>query len=737
MTIFGVVKVGKIFEFKSPFDQLASGDFSFSFRVGIQQNSAVFTQGVVNIPHNVVAVAVKAIVKCTPALIGTEFLIGTAHDLVAAFNTFGVHVNKYKGKCSRKKRVLGPIWTHNNCNFLIQLVILSMKKRLFSILLIGFFLGMVHAQENNQTMRTQKPVLHAKHWLAITGKPLAATAGATIFQQGGNAVDAACAMIAATCTMFDVLSWGGETQALIYNPLTKEVVGINALGVAPTGATPEFYKSKGYEYPPATGPLAAVTPGTPGGILVMLANYGTKSLKEVLAPTMQLAEGYPMDEDVHRQMQRNEVELLTWPYSKKVFFKNGKVPQAGEIFSQPDLLATLKKLIESEQAALAAGKNRKEAIMAAYDRFYRGDIAEEFVRGTKEQGGLITTEDLANWKVLIEKPLSTNYKGIEVYKLREWQQGPVMLQALNMLEGLDLKKMKYNSVEYIHTLYQVMNFVYADRDFYYGDPYVPPVEPIIGLLSKEYAKQRLKLIDTSKNNEHVLPGDPYPFEGKTNPYLDIIEKMKKSSSRLPSSMDQFMKDFYAGTTSVTAADSSGWVVSVVPSGGWMPTCIAGNTGVGLSQRMQSFVLNVNECPFNVVAPGQRPRVTLTPTIAMKDGKPLMAFGVQGGDSQDQNLLQFFLNMTEFGMNVQQAVEAANFNSYQMKSAFGKHEKIPGKLLIRTSTPDVVRKALIKKGYVLEFNPRTSGPITAIYFDWEHGSMWGGASNHGDDYGIGW
>lgn len=608
--------------------------------------------------------------------------------------------------------------------------------------ILPFFLCLVistnlPAQANVQSLRTQKPVLHARHWLAITGKPLAATAGATLFQQGGNAVDAACAMIAATCTMFDVLSWGGETQALIYNPKTGEVVGINALGIAPTGATAQFYKSKGFKYPPATGPLAAVTPGTPGGILVMLAEFGTKSLREVLAPAMQMADGYPMDEDVHRQMKRYADDLKSWPYSKKVFFKGDQLPQPGELFSQPDLYVTLKKMVDTEAAALASGKSRKEAIMAAYDRFYTGDIADEFVRGTREQGGLITKEDMAKWKVLIEKPLSTNYKGIEVYKLREWQQGPVLLQALNMLENLDLKKMRYNSLQYIHTLYQVMNYAYADRDFYYGDPYVPPVEPIQGLLSKAYAAQRLKLIDTAKNDAMALPGDPYPFEGKTNPYLDLIERMKKPSSHRPSDLEEYMKNFYAGTTSVTAADAQGWVVSVVPSGGWMPACIAGNTGIGLSQRMQSFVLDASENPFNVVAPGQRPRVTLTPTLALKDGKPLLAFGVQGGDSQDQNLLQFFLNMTEFGMNVQQAVEAANINSYQMKSAFGDHEKIPGKILLHASTPDDIRQALIKKGYTLEFSARTSGPITAIYFDRLHGTMWGGASNHGDDYGVGW
>ncbi len=606
--------------------------------------------------------------------------------------------------------------------------------------ILMFFNLCLSAQANDRgtiPIRTQKPALHAKHWLAITGKPLAATAGASIFQRGGNAVDAACAMIAASCTMFDVLSWGGETQALIYNPKTKEVLGINALGIAPTGATVDFFKGKGYKYPPATGPLAAVTPGTPGGIMVMLANYGTMSLKEVLAPAMQMADGYPMDIDVAGQIEKNMQEMMAWPYSKKVFFKNNHIPLPGEIFSQPDLLQTLQKLVETEQDAVAAGKSRKEAIMAAYDRFYTGDIADELVRGTQEQGGLITKSDLAKWSVLIEKPLSTTYRGIEVYKLREWQQGPVLLQALNMLEPLDLKKMKYNSTTYIHTLYQVMNHVFADRDFYYGDPYTGPVEPIQGLLSKAYASQRLNSMDTVNNNPKVGPGDPYPYENKTNPYLEVLEKMKKATSSIPNSMEEHMKNFYAGTTSVTAADKEGWVVSVVPSGGWLPSCIAGNTGIGLSQRMQSFVLDSLECPFNVVGPGRRPRVTLTPTIALKNGSPYLACGVQGGDSQDQNLLQMILNVTEFGMNIQQACEAANINSFQMKSAFGKHERVPGKLLLNSVTMPDVREALIKKGYKLEFNARTSGPITAIYFDQKLKSMWGGASNHGDDYGIGW
>ncbi len=596
--------------------------------------------------------------------------------------------------------------------------------------------------------RTQKPVLHAKEWLAITGKPLAATAGARIFQQGGNAVDAACAMLAATCTMWDVLSWGGETQALIYNPKTGEVIGINALGVAPTGATADFFLEKGMKYPPRYGPLAAVTPGTPGGLLTMLAEYGTMSLKEVLAPAMEMAAGYPIEAQAANAIERHKERIKKWKYSREIFLphlgeEEREAPYPGEIFKQPDLLNTLRKMVDAEQEALARGKSRKEAIYAAYDRFYKGDIADELVRGTQEEGGLITKEDLANWKVYIEDPIHVNYKGIEVYKLTSWVQSPVMLQALNMLEQLDMNCMEYNSAKYMHTLYQVMNLAYADRDFYYGDPYFPPAEPIKGLLSKEYAKERLKLIDWEKNSTNVKPGDPYPFQNEVNPFPDLIEKWndEMSSAEPPRFDDNFEfpegEEFYYGTTTVVTADKEGWIVSMTPSGGWIPAVVAGRTGVGLSQRMQSFVLKEEENPFNVVEPGKRPRATLTPTLALKDDKPYLAFAVQGGDSQDQNLLQFFLNMVEWGMNVQEACEAANINTFQLRGSFGNHEIRPGVMLIQEQTPPWVRKMLRKKGYRLEDSQRTSGPINAIYFDWKNGTMWGGSSNHGEDYGIGW
>ena len=620
-----------------------------------------------------------------------------------------------------------------------------MKRILFIVLGLMLTNGLSAQVFNARPEGTQKPVLHGNQWMAITGKPLAATAGSMIFQKGGNAVDAACAMVAATCTMWDVLSWGGETQALIYNPKTGKVIGINALGVAPTGATSEYFKGKGMNFPPEYGPLAAVTPGTPGGICTMLAEYGTLSLQEVLAPAMKLAAGYPIEAQAANSMERGKDMIKQWPYSKAVFLthlgKDREAPEAGEIFQQADLLETLKKMVAAEQQALKKGKTRREAIYAANDRFYKGDIAKEFVRGCQEQGGLITESDLANWKVRIEEPLSVNYKGIEVYKLSQWTQGPVMLQALNILENFDLKSMGYNSTRYIHTLYQAMNLAFADRDFYYGDPSVAPEEPIRGLLSKEYAKERAKTINEKMNNAKASPGDPYPFEGKVNPYQEYLKGWAQTSvQHQGKGLDEkFLQSFWLGTTSVEAADKEGWVVSITPSGGWIPACIAGKTGIGMSQRMQSFVTEPKLNPYNVVAPGKQPRVTLTPTLAMKNGKPFLSFAVQGGDSQDQNLLQFFLNMVEFGMTVQEAAEAPNINTFQLHLSLGDENRKPqpGAILLHSSTPEFTRKELLNMGYRMSFDERTSGPINAIFFDWKHGSFWGGSSNHGEDYGIGW
>ncbi|MDZ4672855.1 MAG: gamma-glutamyltransferase [Gemmatimonadota bacterium] len=598
--------------------------------------------------------------------------------------------------------------------------------------------------------RTAKPPLHGRHWMAITGKPLGAAAGARIFQQGGNAVDAAAAMLGAVATMWDVLSWGGETQALIYHPGLRKVIGINALGWAPSGATPEYFAAKELTNPPEYGVDAAVTPGTPGGIMVMLAEYGTMSLAQVLQPAIEMADGYPIEALTANSIEAQKRRLAEWPYSRAIMLPHAgqdrEAPEAGEIFRQPELAVMLRSLVATEAQARRAGKDRKAAIMAAYDRFYRGDIAAEYVRGAREQGSPVTLEDLATWQVRIEEPVSTSYKGIEVYKLNVWTQGPVLLQALNLLELADVRAMGYNSSRYLHALYQSMSLAFADRDFYYGDIYTAPEEPVRGLLSKEYARQRFGQISWERNDPAVRPGDPYPFQGGTNPFARLLAEWSVNGPRaeadraaIPSPADDaaFRESFYAGTTSIQAADSAGWVVSITPSGGWVPAVIAGRTGIGMSQRAQSFVLRAEDGPYNVVAPRKQPRVTLTPTLALKDGVPFLSFAVQGGDSQDQNLLQFFLNMVEFGMTVQEATEAANLNSFQMRTSFGDHATRPGRMLLAERVPEWVRADLRRMGYTLEFQPLTSGPINAIWFDRKHGTFWGGSSNFGEDYGIAW
>lgn len=475
----------------------------------------------------------------------------------------------------------------------------------------------------------------------------------------------------------------------------------------------------------------------------MLAEWGRLPLAEVLAPAIEMADGYPIEAQLVRTLRSQHDRLAAWPFSRALFFRDDQAPEPGAIFRQPGLAKTLRRLVDAERQALAAGKDRKSAILAAYELFYRGALAKDLVAAARKQGALWTEKDLADWRVKLEEPVSTQYRGIDVYKLTTWTQGPAMLQALNLLEPLDLKAMGYDSARYLHALYQTMSLAFADRDFYYGDPAFPPEEPIRGLLSKDYAKSRLAEIDWTKNRTDLGPGDPYPYQGGTNPFAELLKSWRDGGadgakrpewqvSALP-----FDEAFRVGTTSVIAADEEGWVVSMTPSGGWVPAVVAGESGVGLSQRMQSFVTRAEDGPFNVVEPGKRPRVTLTPTLAMKDGKPYLAFAVQGGDTQDQNLLQFFLDVVEFGMTVQEATEAANLTSYQMRSSFGDHASMPGRMTLRGDTPEWVRAELLRMGYRLDFGDRTSGPINAILVDRVHGTLWGGSSNHGEDYGIGW
>ena len=432
--------------------------------------------------------------------------------------------------------------------------------------------------------------------------------------------------------MWDTLGWGGETQALIYDPKTKKVIGINALGVAPTGATPEFYRQKGMQYPPEFGPLAAVTPGTPGGLMVMLAEFGTLPRGRARArdPDGGRLPHRGAGRRRHRAAEgtRSSSGRTRRRFSCRTRARRAKRREPGEIFKQPDLAATLRKLVEAERQALDAGKNRKEAIHAAYDRFYRGDIAQEFVRGSREQGGLHHAGGSRRWKVQVEEPVHDRLQGHRGLQAERWTQGPAMLQALNILEnrrpqgdGLQQRAL------HPHALSGDEPRVRRPR-LLLRRPYVAPEEPC-GACSRRSTRRRgAKQIDRAKNDAGVKPGDPYPFQGGTNPFADLLEQWgTPATAQRPQNRAgrprTFDEGFTAGTTSIQAADEEGWVVSVTPSGGWIPAAIAGRTGIGMSQRMQSFVLDRAEGPFNVLEPGKRPRVTLTPTLALKDGQPYL------------------------------------------------------------------------------------------------------------------
>jgi gamma-glutamyltranspeptidase/glutathione hydrolase len=591
--------------------------------------------------------------------------------------------------------------------------------------------------------RLHKPPLHGRHWMAVTGKPLAAVAGARTFWKGGNAVDAACAMLAATCTLWDTLGWGGETQALVWHPGERRVIGVAGLGAAPLAATAALYREKGYRYPPEHGPLAAVVPGTPGALVAMLAEWGRLSLAEVLAPAIELADGFAIEAQLAGTIRRQQSLLATWPASRALFLPGGAPPEAGAVFRQDDLARTLRRLVEAERAALARGAARRDAILAAGELFYRGELARELAAAARAEGALLSVEDLARHRTRFEPSRSIDYRGTVVHKLDVWTQGPAMLQALELLEQVDLEASGPDSPATVHAVVQAMQMAFADRDFYYGDPEFPPAEPVEGLLSASYARERWRQFDPRRNREDLGPGDPYPHQGGTHPFAELLRRWSAPATEETTapgfqvSTLSYEEAFRAGTTSIEAADAEGWVVSMTPSGAWVPAVVAGATGIGLSQRMQSFVLAEEDGPYNVLEPGKRPRVTLTPTLALQGGEPLLAFAVQGGDTQDQNLLQFFLNVVEFGRGLQESAEAAHVTTHQLRSSFGAHAVRPGVLTLRADAPEALRAALVGLGYRLEFEERTSGPITAIRIDREHGTFWGAASNHGEDTGLGW
>jgi len=572
---------------------------------------------------------------------------------------------------------------------------------------------------------TMRPEIVGQHGIVAGGRHYSVSAGVRILEHGGNAIDAGVAtVLAAAVVEISHFGFGGEVPTIIYDAKTKKVHVINGQGPAPKAATPALYAAKGKV--DGNGPLAATLPAVMDAMAIALDRFGTMSLEQVMAPAIALADGFPMYGYLRDALvgNRKRTEAYKWGH---LYYAEDRVTEVGEIFRQPNLARTLRALVAAERAALAKNPNRSAAIRAARDAFYKGDIARRIVAANRAEGGVFTEEDLANFQGSIESPTTTTFHGFEIYKAGAWNQGPVLLETLNILEGLDLKAMGANSTDYIHTVHEAIKLAYDDRNAFLGDPKFVAV-PLKGLLSKAYATERRKLIGPAAYMDH-RPGDPFAFDPDIKPpatrYLPHAQGEKESGS--------------GDTTCVNTVDRDGNLFSATPSSGWMlgGAFIAGDTGVPLSNRMQAF--DLDPLSPNVLVGGKRPRTTLTPTIVLKDGKPFLALSTPGGDSQDQQVLNVLLNVIVFEMDLQVAIEAPRINSNHPHSSFDNHESVPGQLEIESRVSPRVMADLVSRGHDLKIlGPYSmSTGVVAVGVNPKTGTLRGGADPRRERYVFGW
>ena len=528
---------------------------------------------------------------------------------------------------------------------------------------------------------TMFPPVRGTREMVGAANNLEVEAGFRILGQGGNAVDAGVAsVLAAAVTEQSRFGLGGEMPLLI-KMNGKPVAAISGVGTAPASATIEYYQKRsmepwedGQKMPPipAQGIRAAILPGVLDGLLLALEKYGTMSFAQVAAPAIELTDGFPIAEEFSSFIRNYTRILELWPASKDFFIPNGVAPKRGEIFREPTLGKTLRELAMAEKKARG---NRAKKLRAVHDLFYKGAMAKRVAAFSEANGGLITLADLSKFQAEEDQPKSGTYRGYEIHKPGFWTQGPVMIQAMNILEGYDLKALGHNTPEYLHIVVEAVKLAFADRDRYYGDPKFSKIPEEI-LLSKEYAASRRKLIDPQHASMEHRPGE---FGG--------VLPMQSASLASSNVND---------TTCVNVMDKQGNVFSATPSGAWLPSVIAGDTGIPFSTRLQSFVMTPGHA--NQLAPGKRPRVTLSPTIVTKDGKPYLAMSTPGGDNQDQAMIQVLLNIIEFGMSPQEAVESPRFQTEHFYSSFANHEFVPGKLNVEGRMPRRTIEALMALGH---------------------------------------
>ncbi len=574
---------------------------------------------------------------------------------------------------------------------------------------------------------TLRPEILGTHGIVAAGRHYAVAAGMRMLERGGNAVDAGVAAVfAASVVEISHFGFGGEVPTIIYEAKSKAVVVINGQGPAPKAATPALFAAKGRV--DGNGPLGATVPAVMDAMAIALSTYGTLTLEQVMAPAIELADGFPMYDFLRGFFVSERKYSEPYEWTRKTYYPGGRIPAVGEMFRQPNLATTLRAIVAAERTATAGGRDRKAAIRAGRDAFYKGDIARRIAGADRAAGGVFAYEDLAGFEGRVETPVTTNFHGYDVYKAGPWNQGPVLLQTLNILEGVDLKRMGQNSAEYIHHVHEAIKLAYADRNAYYGDPDSAAV-PLAGLLSKAYATGRRALIGPRASLEH-RPGDPFRFDPSVKPPAIRYVPHAQGAVKGPGAGD---------TTCVNVVDKDGNLFSATPSSGWMlgGAFIAGDTGVPLGNRMQMF--DLDPASPNVLAGGKRPRTTLTPTVVLRDSKPLLAISTPGGDSQDQQILNVLLNVLVFDLPLQAALELPRINSLHPFSSFDTHESLPGVLEIENRVPAAVRDDLAARGHML----RVLGPyamstgVTAVGVNPATGTLRGGADVRRERYAMGW
>jgi len=581
-----------------------------------------------------------------------------------------------------------------------------------------------------QTPPTYRPTVRGTRGVVAGGHPLVAEAGMRMLHRGGNAIDAGvAATLAGSVIEFSHFAFGGEVPVIIKPANKSDVVVINGQGQAPQLATIEFFEKqrKNQNEPaliPSTGPTAATVPGVLDAMIVALQNYGTMKLADVLQPAIELADGFPIDELRVQYIKNTRGVFEKWKDTADIFLPGGKVPEVGDIFVQKNLANTLRELVAVEKKN--ARRGRVAALEAVRDYFYRGPLAKRYCDAIEKAGGLMRVGDMAAFRADIDQPTKISFHGYEIYKVGFWSQGPVMLQALNLLEAYDLKAMGHNSPDYVHTLTEANKLAFADRDRYYGDPRFVKI-PGAELLSKDYAETRRTLIDPKSASLEQQPGDPVNKKavarliGIANPIPVEIPEAERAHD----------------TTCVNVIDAAGNVFSATPSGAWLPSFVAGDTGIPISSRLQSALLQRGHP--NELKPGKRPRITLSPTLVMKDGQLFAALSTPGGDNQDQALLQVLFNVIEFGMNPQEAVEAARFETQHFVSSFADHKFNPGSLIVEKRIGDALIEEMKRRGHKVQVNADfapTAAP-TIITFDPKTKLIQAGADVRRGRYAIGW